>query len=520
MSEPAEDATLIRSEIVSGKRSVREVVDDHLARIAALDPAIGAFSQVLEERARATAIELDRALAEGAEPGPLFGVPVALKANMCLEGVETHCGSRMLAGYRPPYTATFVQRAIDAGCVVIGTTHMDEFAMGSSGENSAYTITRNPWDPTRTPGGSSSGPAAAVAAGMVPLALGSDTGGSVRQPAAFCGVSGFKPTFGRISRYGLVAFGSSLDQVSPLARSARDLERVVAALGGVDPLDATSIEALPADDRAGTNADDAPDDLRGLRVGVPREFFPDALDADVRATVERGLDELARLGAELREVSLPRVPAALPTYYVVATAEASSNLARFDGVRYGARADGDGSLLGMIAATRTAGFGDEVKRRILLGTYVLSSGYHDQWYGRAQRVRILLASDFDAALDPAPGSSDDRVDLLVGPTAPTPAFALGERTSDPVAMYMSDILTVPASLAGLPAVSIPCGFVERDGATLPIGLQLVGAKRDDLRILHTARAYQNATTHHLRTPDVERLRVRTPDVERLREPHG
>ncbi len=479
------DATALRADLVSGARGVREVVEETLDAIERLDGRLGAFHEVCAERARERARELERARAAGEPCGALFGVPLAIKANMCWQGVEANCGSRILAGYRPPYTATFVQRLLDAGAVVVGTTHMDEFAMGSSGENSAYHVARNPWDEARTPGGSSSGSAAAVAAGLVPVALGSDTGGSVRQPASFCGITGLKPTYGRVSRYGLVAFGSSLDHVSPLARSVRDVERVLGAMSGRDPLDATSLDEPPF-------APEARRDLAGLRVGVPAEYFPDTLPAALRAVVEQALAEWKALGAELVPVSLPHTGYAIPTYYVVATAEASSNLARYDGVRYGVRAAGDGSLHGMIAATRDAGFGPEVKRRILLGTYVLSSGYYEAWYGRALKVRGLLARDFARAFE--------AVDLVVGPTSPSAAFRLGERTEDPVAMYLSDLLTAPVSLAGLPAVSVPCGFVREEGARLPVGLQVVGPPGADARVLSAARVFQEASEHHRALP--------------------
>ncbi|MCZ6598556.1 MAG: Asp-tRNA(Asn)/Glu-tRNA(Gln) amidotransferase subunit GatA [Planctomycetota bacterium] len=483
----------LRAAILAGTRSAADVVGESLERIEAANEKLQAFYAVDREGAARRAAKLDAKLAAGGEPGPLFGLPVALKGNMCLEGAESNCGSRILAGYRAPYTATFVRRLLEADAVVCGMTHMDEFAMGSSGENSAYAAAKNPWDPRRTPGGSSSGSAAAVAAGLVPLALGSDTGGSVRQPAALCGISGFKPTYGRVSRYGLIAFGSSLDQVSPLARSVRDLELVASLITGADPMDSTCLNEPPVRPRRPeTDAS-----LDGIRVGVPEEYMPESLDAGVRERVERSVEKLAELGADVVSVRLPHTDYAIATYYVVATAEASSNLARYEGVRYGLRVPGDGSLMGMFAATRDAGFGDEVKRRILLGTYVLSSGYYEAWYGRALKVRGLIAADFAKAFE--------DVDLIVGPTSPTPAFLLGERTGDPVAMYLSDVLTAPVSLAGLPAASVPCGFVEAEdaetgGVALPVGLQIVGPRRADAEVLRAARVFQEATDHHLRTP--------------------
>ncbi len=489
------DARALRDEIVAGRRSAEGTLAECFARIDAFDPALHVFLSTERALAQARAVELDRALAAGAEPGPLFGVPVALKANMCLAGFEVNCGSRILAGWRAPYTATFVERLLAAGAIPVGMTNMDEFAMGSSSENSAFGPTRNPWDPSRTPGGSSSGSAVAVAAGIVPLALGSDTGGSVRQPAALCGIHGFKPSYGRVSRYGLVAFGSSLDQVSPFARSVRDLELALGLISGRDERDATCFDEeafAPI-----TLAEDA--SLAGVRIGVPREHFGAGLEPGVRAVTQAALQTLANRGAELIEISLPHTAFAIPTYYVVATAEASSNLARYDGVRYGLRVEGPGSLQGMIAATREAGFGAEVKRRILLGTYVLSSGYYDAWYGRALKVRALIARDFELAFE--------SVDVIAGPTSPVPAFALGERNADPVAMYLADTLTVPASLAGLPAISSPCGFCELGGRALPVGLQIVGPRRADARVLRVARAFEAATDFASRRPPLEALRT-------------
>ncbi|TAJ24917.1 MAG: Asp-tRNA(Asn)/Glu-tRNA(Gln) amidotransferase subunit GatA [Planctomycetota bacterium] len=453
-----------------------------LARLEKSRGALNAVLAVDRDGALARARELDRRSASGTDVGPLAGVPFALKANMCLAGVEANCASRVLAGYKPPYTATFVQRLLDAGANPIAITNMDEFAMGSSGENSAYGTTKNPWDLARTPGGSSSGSAALVAAGVVPFALGSDTGGSVRQPAALSNLAGYKPTYGRISRYGLIAFASSLDQVSPFARSVADVELVTRTMCGHDERDTTSLPE-PAFDAA----PDA-DSLRGLRIGVPDEYFPATLDAAVRARTEEALAVLERAGAQLVRVSLPHSEHAIATYYVVATAEASSNLARYDGVRYGPRAAGDGSLQSMYAATRAQGFGDEVKRRILLGTYVLSSGYYDAWYRRALKVRTLLLRDFERAFE--------RCDIVAGPTSPTAAFKLGEKSDDPVAMYLSDVLTVPASLAGLPALSLPCGFVADGASRLPIGLQLIGPARADARVLALGRHYQKLTAFH------------------------
>lgn len=482
-------ATELAQRLARGSGTVRDELETCLANIARLDAESLVFRELCADSARARADELDAARARGEPQGPLFGVPFAIKSNMCLRGLGADCGSRVLEGYRPPYTATSVERLLEAGALVVGTTHMDEFAMGSSGENSAFASTPNPWDAERTPGGSSSGSAAAVALGLVPLALGSDTGGSVRQPAALCGVSGFKPSYGGISRYGLVAFASSLDQVSPLARDARDLQLALSVLSGDDPRDAT---CLPLGATLPTSFGD---DLSGLRIGLPTEFFGDDVEVGVRARIDEALDVLRAAGAETQAIALPHARQAVATYYVVATAEASSNLARFDGVRYGLRKPGDGTLDGMYRATREAGFGAEVKRRILLGTYVLSGGYYEAWYDRAMRVRRLLHADFQRAFE--------SVDLLLCPTSPTTAFRLGARTADPLAMYMSDVLTTPASLAGLPAASVPCGLAPAaDDATrqLPVGLQIIGPAREDARVLALARRFQELTQHHEARP--------------------
>jgi len=485
------DATALRASILAGERTCARTVAECLAGIDERDGELAAFLSVERDWARERAARLDARLAAGERPGALFGVPVALKANMCTEGIETSCASRILAGWRAPYTATFVQRLLDAGAIVVGVTNMDEFAMGSSSENSCAGPTRNPWDVARTPGGSSSGSAVAVAARMVPLALGSDTGGSVRQPAAMCGVFGFKPTYGRVSRYGLIAFGSSLDQVSPLARSVRDLELVTEVISGHDERDSTSLAEPPIEREHPA----APGSLSGFRVGVPREHFPHDLEPGVRACCEAALARLEAIGAELVPLSLPHTPFAIPTYYVVATAEASSNLARYDGVLFGLRAEGDGTLPGMMAATRAAGFGPEVKRRILLGTYVLSAGYYDEWYGRALKARGLMRDDFERAFE--------QVDVIAGPTSPTVAFRLGERVDDPLAMYLADALTVPVSLAGVPGISMPCGCaLPADGGAgeLPVGLQLVGPARSDARLLRIAAAFEAASEDLRREP--------------------
>ena len=491
------DATALAERLAAGELTARTAVAASLEAGARRAGELGCYLEQLDDRAPARADELDSARERGEPAGPLAGLPFALKANLCLEGARASCGSRALEGWRAPYTATAVQRLLDDGAVPVAVTNMDEFGMGSSGENSAFGPARNPWDPARTPGGSSSGSAAAVAAGLVPFALGSDTGGSVRQPAAFTGVSGFKPSWGRVSRHGLVAFASSLDQVGVLAPSARDLERVYLSMAGPDPRDPTTVQTPPPP----SAGEPGSADLRGLRLGVlAMPELPDALggglgggrrarlDPGVEQALEAAVQALVALGLERREVHLRHAHLALPAYYVVATAEASSNLARYDGVRYGARAEGPEDLAGALAATRGAGFGAEVKRRILLGTHVLSAGFAEAWYRRAARVRRLVAADYAAAFE--------QVDLLLGPTVPEPAFALGERQHDPLAMYLTDVLTVPPSLAGLPAASLPAG----ESGGLPVGVQLVAPRLEDARVLAVARAFQAVTEHHLRRP--------------------
>ncbi|MEA2670014.1 MAG: aspartyl-tRNA(Asn)/glutamyl-tRNA(Gln) amidotransferase subunit [Chloroflexota bacterium] len=469
----------------TGTVTAAELLERSRARIAALDPEVNAFLGRTDELADRAAAAADRHLAEDpATAPPLCGVPVALKDVLCLEGWETTAGSRILRGFRPPYTATAVQRLLDAGAVVVGKANCDEFAMGSSNENSAHGPVRNPWDLGRVPGGSSGGSAAAVAARMVPLSLGTDTGGSIRQPAALCGVVGFKPTYGRVSRYGLIAFASSLDQVGPLALTVEDAALGYLLVAGHDPADGTSSPTAVEDPLPGLR-----EGVEGLRLGVPREYFGVGLDPGVRAAVEQALDVLRSLGATLEEVSLPTTDAALSTYYIIAPAEASSNLARYDGVRFGLR-EGRGSLLQTYLRTRDAGFGPEVKRRIMLGTYALSSGYYDAYYRKAQKVRTLISEEFAHVFE--------RVDAIVCPTSPVTAFPLGTR-SDPLSMYLLDVLTVPVNLAGLPGVSVPCGMV----GGLPAGLQVVAPRFMDARALRIAHAYEQATEWHTLRPGVE-----------------
>jgi aspartyl-tRNA(Asn)/glutamyl-tRNA(Gln) amidotransferase subunit A len=449
-------------------------------RIARLNPTLNAFNTVCAERALARAADIDadpprwRAL-------PLAGIPVALKDNLCTEGVATTASSRILEGFIPPYSATVVDRLEAAGAVIVGKTNCDEFAMGSSTENSAFGPSRNPWALDRTPGGSSGGSAVAVAAGLTPLAFGSDTGGSIRQPAAHCGVVGLKPTYGRVSRYGLLAFASSLDQIGPLTRTVYDAAVALGVIAGADPADATSAPEPVPDYTAALSGE-----VAGLRVGVPWRLLESGVDPEVTAAFRASLDVFETAGVTLVEVDLPHTAHAVPTYYLVATAEASSNLARYDGVRYGYRAPVDpanDTLQAMYRRTRAGGFGPEVKRRIMLGTYVLSAGYYDAYYLKAQQVRTMILRDFERAFA--------TVDAVAMPTAPTPAFPLGDRVDDPLQMYLGDIFTVSANLCGLPGVSVPCGFTS---ARLPVGLQLIGGRFDEAGLLRLADAYERATS--------------------------
>ena len=458
----------------AGEVTAEELVRSALQRCDRLDLELGCFLLRLDEQALATARAVDRRRAAGEPLGPLAGVPVALKDNLVTKGVPTTAGSRMLEGFVPPYDATCAQRLAAADAVLLGKLNLDEFAMGSSNELSAWGPVHNPWDQRRVPGGSSGGSAAAVAAGLVPIALGSDTGGSVRQPAAFCGVVGLRPTYGRVSRHGLVAFASSLDQVGPLARSVEDCARALQVIAGPDPLDSTCRPEAPPDLLAASG-----EAVAGLRVGVPAEYFPAGADPAVLATVEDAIEELVRLGLGAHPLSLPHTAHSVGAYYLLAPAEASSNLARYDGVRYGSSAVGVPDLDSLYRRTRTEGFGPEVTRRILLGTYVLSAGYYDQLYRRALDVRTLVSGDFARAFE--------EVDLIACPTTPTSAFRLGQLADDPLRMYLQDVFTIPASLAGLPALSLPCG---QDPRGLPVGLQLIAPPlREDL-LLRVAAAYE------------------------------
>ena len=478
----------IRDAVRSGAQRATEICESALTRIAADDGDLHAFNTVMRDRAMARAEAIDR------HPGraalPLAGVPVALKDNMCTRGVRTTASSKILEHFIPPFDATVVERLEAAGAVIVGKANCDEFAMGSSTENSAFGPTRNPWAHDRIPGGSSGGSAVAVASGMVPLALGSDTGGSIRQPGALCGVVGLKPTYGRVSRYGLMAFASSLDQIGPLTRTVDDAALALSVIAGADPMDATSAPEPVPDFAAGLSAEG-----RALRIGVPRALLTEGVDPEVAAAFLAAVEVMRAAGAAIVDVELPHAGAAIPVYYLVATAEASSNLARYDGVKYGFRADPAGGamqddLRAMYGRTRAQGFGAEVKRRIMLGTYVLSAGYYDAYYLKAQQVRTLIRRDYEQAFT--------HVDVVAMPTSPTPAFKLGERVDDPLQMYLADIFTVSAPLAGLPAISVPCGFTSQN---LPIGLQLTGRLFDETTLLGAAHAYERQTEWWMRHPN-------------------
>jgi aspartyl-tRNA(Asn)/glutamyl-tRNA(Gln) amidotransferase subunit A len=482
--------TLTVAELAAGLKARRfsslDLTLHFLGRIERLAPELNAFVTITADRALADARAADAKLATG-EGGPLTGVPIAHKDIFCTDGIRTTCSSRMLDNFVAPYDATVVQRWRAAGTVLLGKTNMDEFAMGSSNETSYFGPVRNPWDLKRVPGGSSGGSAAAVAACLAPAASGTDTGGSIRQPAALTNLTGIKPTYGRVSRYGMIAFASSLDQAGVLTRSAEDAALLLQAMSGHDVRDSTCVDTPVPDYVAGLGTP-----LKGLRIGLLREFFDKGLDPQVEKCVRGAIEVLRREGATVTEVSLPSLPLSVPTYYVVAPAECSSNLSRFDGVRFGHRCESPRDLLDLYKRSRGEGFGAEVKRRIMTGTYVLSAGYYDAYYLQAQKVRALIAADFARAFG--------EVDVVIGPTAPTAAFELGAKTSDPITMYLNDIYTIGANLAGLPAISIPCGFASEGGKDLPVGLQLVGPHFGESRLLSVSHQYQLLTEWHRRVP--------------------
>ena len=473
----------LREKTLSGKLTAKKVVEELFAQIEEKEPLIGAYLTLDKEGALKTAEEIDARVKRGERPGLLMGVPVAVKDNICTRGLRTTCASKILGNFVPPYDAHVVERLRAEDAIIVGKTNLDEFAMGSSTENSGFKPTKNPWDVRCIPGGSSGGSAAAVAAGMAYMALGSDTGGSVRQPACLCGVVGLKPTYGRVSRYGLVAFGSSLDQIGPITKDVRDAAILLQVIAGHDRRDSTCA-AAPAPDYLST----LDDPIAGVRIGVPKEYFAEGLNKEVHQAVEGAIRTYEGLGANVVEISLPHTMYAVAVYYIIATAEASSNLARYDGVRYGYRASSDG-LISMYSRSRAEGFGSEVKRRIMLGTYALSSGYYDAYYLKASKVRNLIRQDFLSAFE--------RVDVVLCPTSPTPAFRLGERIENPLEMYLSDVFTIPANLAGIPGISIPCGFT-RDN--LPIGMQIMGKHFDEATLLKVARAFERETDYHLKRP--------------------
>ncbi len=474
----------LHTQLKRKERSATELTQETLQRIEQVEPKLHAFLHLMADQALAQAQQVDEQIARGEAISPLAGIPIGIKDNMCMAGTPTTCGSQILKNFIAPYESTVTQKLRDAGAVLVGKTNLDEFAMGSSTETSAYQLTANPWDLSRVPGGSSGGSAAAVAAGECVVAIGSDTGGSIRQPAAFCGVVGMKPTYGLVSRYGLVAFASSLDQIGPFARSVEDAAILLQAIAGHDPRDSTSLKVTIPDYAAQLSPD-----LKGRKIGVIKETFGEGIDAEVEAAVQAALKTFEALGAEVQEISCPRFRYGLPTYYIIAPSEASANLARYDGVRYGFRSEEADSLLSMYTHTRSQGFGAEVKRRIMIGTYALSAGYYDAYYLKAQQVRTLIKQDFEAAFG--------QVDILACPTSPTTAVKAGEKTADPLSMYLLDLMTIPINLAGLPGLSLPCGF-DRQG--LPIGLQLIGnVLREDV-LLQTAYAYEQATDWHHQTP--------------------
>ncbi|WP_336822210.1 Asp-tRNA(Asn)/Glu-tRNA(Gln) amidotransferase subunit GatA [Sporosarcina sp. USHLN248] len=483
MTLTTKTATELQKLLHNREVSVKEVTEDALKQVAKLDGQVQAFLTVTEEAALSKAEQLDNAPMENR--GPLFGLPIGIKDNIVTKGVTTTCASKMLENFVPVYDATVVEKINDAGMISIGKLNMDEFAMGSTTERSAFKTTRNPWNLETVPGGSSGGSAAAVAAGEIPFALGTDTGGSVRQPAAFCGIVGMKPTYGRVSRHGLVAFASSLDQIGPLTRTVEDNALLLQAIAGIDRHDSSSSDKAVENYSAGLTGD-----LKGMKIAVPKEYLGEGVAEDVKAAVRKALNVMESLGATWEEVTLPHSKYASPTYYAIATAEASSNLARFDGIRYGYRPEGVTNLDEIYTRSRAEGFGEEVKKRILYGTYALSADHHEDLYVKAQKVRALIAQDFATLFD--------KYDLIVGPTSATTAYKIGGVVHDPITLYANDLLTVPVNLAGIPALSVPCGFA--DG--LPIGLQFIGNHFDEMTIYKAAHAYEQATDFHKQTPSI------------------
>jgi len=470
--------------LVKKKVTSREATEALYRRIRRVEGKIKAYLLLTEEEALRQADQVDRKIAKGEEIGDLAGIPIGLKDILCTKGIQTTCASEILEGYVPFYDGTVIKRLKEGDAVFLGKLNMDEFAMGSSTENSGFQITHNPWDLERIPGGSSGGSAAAVAADECVAALGTDTGGSIRQPAACCGVVGLKPTYGRVSRYGLVAFASSLDQIGPITKDVEDCAIMMNAISGYDPCDSTSVKQEVPDYKQSLRKD-----IKGIRIGIPKEYFIEGMDPEVEKAVRDAIDSFGGWGADIQEISLPHTEYAVAIYYIIATAEASSNLARYDGVKYGFRSKGYRDLMEMYTQTRAKGFGKEVKRRIILGTYVLSAGYYEAYYRKASQVRTLMRKDFDDAFR--------KVDVIVSPTAPTPAFRIGEKTEDPLQMYLSDIHTIPVNLAGIPAISIPCGF-NREG--LPIGVQVMGKHFDEGMLLRVAHTFEQNTEFHLRKP--------------------
>jgi aspartyl-tRNA(Asn)/glutamyl-tRNA(Gln) amidotransferase subunit A len=474
----------LHQQLIRKQRSATEITQDALDRIAAVDLQVKSFLLVTPEQALEQARQVDAQIAAGDEIGPLAGIPIAIKDNICTQGIKTTCASNILQNFVPPYDATVIEKLKATGAVMVGKTNMDEFAMGGSTETSAFQKTANPWDLERVPGGSSGGSAAAVAAAEAVVALGSDTGGSIRQPASFCGIVGLKPTYGLVSRFGLVAFASSLDQIGPFGRSVEDSALLLNAIAGYDPRDSTSLKVEVPDYTQFLTPS-----LKGKTIGVIQETFGEGLDDTVASTVQTAIQQLQDLGAKVVEVSCPRFRYGIAAYYIIAPSEASANLARYDGVKYGNRIEDAADLLDMYRRTRAEGFGAEVKRRIMIGTYALSAGYYDAYYLKAQKVRTLIKQDFEQAFE--------QVDVLVAPTAPTTAFKLNEKVSDPLSMYLLDLMTIPVNLAGLPALSLPCGF---DAAGLPVGLQMIGNVLREDQILQVAHAYEQATEWHQQEP--------------------